>query len=65
MKFDKELCKEAESRLNQVLFEAEVKRLIRQEVDKFMAASLTTPPVKWDATSSKPLFPKNFASLKT
>ena len=46
MKFDKELCKEAESRLNQVLFEAEVKRLIRQEVDKCISASRTTPVVK-------------------
>jgi hypothetical protein len=46
MKFDKEVCKQAESRLNQVLFEAEVKRLIRQEVDKFMAANLLSPPVK-------------------
>ena len=46
MKFDKEVCKQAESCLNQVLFEAEVKRLIRQEVDKFIAASLTTHPVK-------------------
>jgi hypothetical protein len=46
MKFDKEVCKQAESRLNQVLFEAEVRRLIRQEVEKFMAASLTIPQVK-------------------
>jgi hypothetical protein len=43
MKFDQEVCKQAESRLNQVFFEAEVRRLIRQEVEKFMAASLTPP----------------------
>jgi hypothetical protein len=64
MKFDKEVRKEAESCLNQVLLEAEVKRLIRQEVEKFMAASLTNPPVKLDAPPSKPFSAKNLEILE-
>jgi hypothetical protein len=63
MKFDKELCKEAESRLNQVLFEAEVQRLIRQEVDKFMAASLTNAHEKLGMSSSKPHSPQDLEIL--
>ena len=51
MKFDREVCRQAESRLNHVLFEAEVRRLIRQEVAKLMAAGLT-PPVKLESIAN-------------
>ena len=46
MGFGKAVRKEAASRLNQVLFEAEVKRLIRQELEKFIAGSSSPSSVK-------------------
>ena len=46
MGFGKAVRKQADSRLNQVVFEAEVKRLIRQELEKVMAASSSSPSVK-------------------
>ena len=52
MGFDKAIRKQAESRLNEVVFEAEVQRLIRQEVGKLIAASCEFSPVKWQAIAN-------------
>ena len=44
--FGREARKQAELSLNKVLFDEEVRRLIKQEVARFMAGSPTDPPMK-------------------